>query len=110
MFYICFIYVTKSTRVFKCFEMVINNFRGQNLNSYNTIIYITKGFYCDMVADMDKELTEESNGKTLFIRFNITGETKKMFLDIKKYYNLRYNMETFRVLVKKVHDEIFKDK
>lgn len=90
--------------------MVINNLRGQNLNIYNTITYITKEFYYDMVADMDKEQTEESNGKTLFIRFNILGDTKKMFLEIKKYYNLRYNMETFRVLVKKVHDELFKDK
>ena len=62
-----------------------------------------------MVANVDKELTEESK-KKIYINFHIEGETKRMFLDVKKYYNLLYNMETFRVMVKKVHDELFKDK
>ena len=61
-----------------------------------------------MVAKVDKEFTEESK-KKIYINFHIEGETKRMFLAIKKYYNLLYNMETFRVMVKRIHDEIFKD-
>ena len=62
-----------------------------------------------MVDDIDKELAEESK-KKIYINFHIEGETKRMFLKVKKYYNLLYNMETFRVMVKKVYDDIFKDK
>lgn len=61
-----------------------------------------------MVSKMDnKESTEVSKKEdTLFIRFNIVGDTKDMFLHIKKHYNLRYNMETFRMMVKKIYDQI----
>jgi len=64
-----------------------------------------------MVAEKDHKTTEESpNGKDIYINFHLKGKTKKMFIDIRDYFNLRYNMETFRVIVKKTYDEIFKDK
>ena len=62
-----------------------------------------------MVAERNREPTKESTAKTLFIRFNVLGDTKDMFLFIKNHYNLRYNMETFRVMVKKVYDDIQKE-
>lgn len=54
----------------------------------------------------EKEVMEAAEAKTLFIRFDIIEETKQMFLYIKKYYNLRANIEAFRLIVKKVYDEI----
>jgi hypothetical protein len=84
---------------------------GKHLNIYNTIIYIEKDFLHNMVKRMDKKDTEQSkesskdnNAETIFIRFNITGDTREMFLALKKLWNLRYNMETFRFMVKKCHD------
>lgn len=53
---------------------------------------------------MEKE--EVESGDTLYIRFNIIGDTKDMFLYIKKTINLRYNMEVFRYLVKHYYDEL----
>jgi len=64
-----------------------------------------------MVAEKDHKTTEESvNEKDIYINFHLKGKTKKMFVEIRDYFNLRYNMETFRVIVKKTHDNIFKGK
>jgi hypothetical protein len=66
-----------------------------------------------MVGRKMDELTEESNEddeNTTFIRFNMTGDTRDMFLEIKEYLNLRYNMEVFRYLVKRTHDDLIKKK
>jgi len=54
-----------------------------------------------MVKSLDEEF-EESN--PLRINFNVVGETREMFLKLKKKYNLKYKMEVFRLLVKKVYD------
>lgn len=58
-----------------------------------------------MVADIDKKLK-----KDLYISFVVKdNDTKKMFLKLKEEFNLTYNMELFRFLVKKLYDETFKD-
>lgn len=41
---------------------------------------------------------------TVQINFELKGITKDMFLAIKRKYNLKYNMETFRLIVKKSFD------
>jgi len=62
-----------------------------------------------MVANKDIDRIEKVNKKKkIYINFHIAGDTKTMFLEIKKHYNLLYNMEVFRVMVKKIHDNIFK--
>lgn len=61
-----------------------------------------------MVANKDIDQTDKSNKKKkIYINFHIAGDTKTMFLAIKEHYNLLYNMEVFRVMVKKIYDEIF---
>ena len=61
-----------------------------------------------MVANEDIDQTDKSNKKKkIYINFHIAGDTKTMFLKIKEHYNLLYNMEVFRVMVKKIYDEIF---
>jgi len=57
-----------------------------------------------MVADIDEE-----GKKDLYINFVVKDDTKEMFIKLKKYYNLRYNMEMFRFIVKKVYSDTFKD-
>ena len=59
-----------------------------------------------MVAEIDKKVK-----KDLYIHFVVKdNETKEMFSKLKEYFNLRYNMELFRFIVKKLYDETFKDK
>ena len=58
---------------------------------------------------MSKEnSTEVSEDKDVYINFVLKGEIKDKFLKIKDHFGLQYNMETFRVCVTKVYDDIFK--
>ena len=62
-----------------------------------------------MVVNKDMEQTDKSiKTKKMYINFHVDGETSVMFLALKKHYNLKYNMEIFRLIVKKVYDELFK--
>lgn len=62
-----------------------------------------------MVAENNSKTTEESKyNKDVYINFHLKGKTKRMFIDLKEYYNTTYNMELFNIIVKKHFDEIFK--
>ena len=64
-----------------------------------------------MVAEKDQKTTKMSKyDKDVYINFHLEGETKVMFIDIKDFYNLRYNMEIFRLIVKNEHKKLFPEK
>ena len=44
----------------------------------------------------------------LQIKMVIKGKTKEMFEELKKFYNLGYNAEVMRVLIKRDYDRMVK--
>ena len=51
--------------------------------------------------DADNKSSEE-----LQVKFVMRGKTKNMFTELKDFYNLGYNVEVIRFVIKKVYDEV----
>ena len=49
------------------------------------------------------------NNDHLQIKMTIKGKTKKMFEHLKEYYNLGYNAELIRLLIKRDYDSHHKE-
>ena len=47
---------------------------------------------------------EEKEHEEIQIKMTIKGNTKEMFEKLKEFYNLGYNSEVIRFIIKKVHD------
>ena len=53
--------------------------------------------------------SKQDSTEQLTIKMTLTGDNKEMFEDIKKRYNLKYNIEVFRLILKRVHDLEFNE-
>ena len=51
--------------------------------------------------DDDNKSSEE-----LQVKFVMKGKTMNMFIELKDFYNLGYNVEVIRFVIKKVYDEV----
>ncbi len=48
--------------------------------------------------------TKEKDEKTIQIRIDIDGKTRKMFEKFMKHYNIERYTDTFRLIVKRAYD------
>ena len=51
---------------------------------------------------------ENKNPEELQVKFVMKGKTMNMFTELKDFYNLGYNVEVIRFVIKKVYDEVIK--
>ena len=51
---------------------------------------------------------ENKNLEELQVKFVMKGKTMNMFIELKDFYNLGYNVEVIRFVIKKVYDEVIK--
>ena len=49
---------------------------------------------------------DNKNLEELQVKFVMRGKTKNMFTELKDFYNLGYNVEVIRFVIKKVYDEV----
>lgn len=52
--------------------------------------------------------TDNKNLEELQVKFVMKGKTMNMFTELKDFYNLGYNVEVIRFVIKKVYDEVIK--
>ena len=52
--------------------------------------------------------SKDSNNGEIQINMSLKGRSKEMFEALKEYFNLGYNAELIRVLIKEVHRRKFK--
>lgn len=50
--------------------------------------------------------TENKKLEELQVKFVMRGKTMVMFTELKDFYNLGYNVEVIRFVIKKVYDEV----
>lgn len=48
----------------------------------------------------------KENSEELQVKFVMKGKTMNMFTELKDFYNLGYNVEVIRFVIKKVYDEV----
>ena len=51
---------------------------------------------------------DDKNLEELQVKFVMKGKTMNMFTELKDFYNLGYNVELIRFVIKKVYDEVIK--
>ncbi|BDI54958.1 MAG: hypothetical protein [Asgard archaea virus VerdaV3] len=49
---------------------------------------------------------DNKNLEELQVKFVMKGKTMNMFTELKDFYNLGYNVEVIRFVIKKVYDEV----
>lgn len=49
---------------------------------------------------------DNKNLEELQVKFVMRGKTMNMFTELKDFYNLGYNVEVIRFVIKKVYDEV----
>ena len=52
--------------------------------------------------------TDNKDLEELQVKFVMKGKTMNMFTELKDFYNLGYNVEVIRFVIKKVYDEVIK--
>ncbi|BDI54925.1 MAG: hypothetical protein [Thorarchaeia virus VerdaV2] len=50
--------------------------------------------------------TDNKRSEELQVKFVMRGKTMSMFTELKDFYNLGYNVELIRFVIKKVYDEV----
>ena len=59
--------------------------------------------------ELPKETTKE-NDEDIVIKAVLKGKNKEMFKILKEKYNLKYNVEVFHLILKKIYDLEIGDK
>lgn len=53
--------------------------------------------------------SQTSNDDKIVVKAILENNNREMFLKLKKKYNLKYNIEVFHTILKKIHDIEFEE-